>query len=208
MDEKIILASGSPRRKEILQQVGIDFEVLVSDVEEIVETSAPEAVVKALSKQKAGAARERYQRDICTGRRTRERVIFLAADTVVSCDGDILGKPSDESEAFAMLDRLQGNSHEVYTGVTLLAWEVQTGREEYVTFAESTRVKVRQMTSGQIRDYIATGEPMDKAGAYGIQGGFAAYITGIEGDYYNVVGLPVSRVCEELEKLVPARERR
>lgn len=207
MSEKVILASGSPRRKEILQQVGIDFEVLVSDMEERTEAVIPEDVVKDLSKQKAGAVKELYQKSIGTKSPAQGKVIFLAADTVVSCDGDILGKPCDEADAFAMLDRLQGNVHKVYTGVTLLAWDVKTGREEYVTFAESTGVMVRRMTSGQIQDYIATGEPMDKAGAYGIQGAFAAYITGIEGDYYNVVGLPVARVCEELEKLVPAGER-
>lgn len=201
MNKKVILASGSPRRKEILQQVGIDFEVLISDVEERTDAVVPEDVVKDLSKQKAGAARDLYQKNICRKNPVQGKIIFLAADTVVACDGDILGKPGDEAEAFAMLDRLQGNAHKVYTGVTLLAWEAETGREEYVTFAESTRVAVRHMTPGQMKDYIATGEPMDKAGAYGIQGAFAAYITGIEGDYYNVVGLPAARVCEELERL-------
>lgn len=208
MDGKIILASGSPRRKEILQQVGIAFEVLTSDIEEKTEEVLPGEVVKDLSRQKAEEVKRLYakrngadEKSIYKKEGKQENIVFLAADTVVACDGDILGKPSDEADAFAMIDRLQGNTHEVYTGVTLLAWDTYTDKEEYVVFAEATKVKVRPMTAEQIQAYIKTKEPMDKAGAYGIQGAFAAYITGIEGDYYNVVGLPAARVCEELERL-------
>lgn len=208
MDGKIILASGSPRRKELLRQVGIAFEVLTGNIEEKTEETQPEAVVKDLSRQKAAEVKRLYakrngadERGICRKEGMLKKVVFLAADTVVACDGDILGKPSDKADASAMLGRLQGNVHQVYTGVTLLVWDAYTGKEETVVFAEATKVKVRPMTAGQIQAYIETGEPMDKAGAYGIQGAFAAYITGIEGDYYNVVGLPVARVCEELERL-------
>lgn len=197
---KLILASGSPRRKELLLQAGLDFEVQVSDVEEIVNTSIPEELVVSLARQKAGAVcsmlleREKNEER----QRGDKREIILAADTVVAYEQSILGKPKDRDEAVRMINLLQGKTHQVYTGVVLMDMKEQ---REIVTFAEKTDVLVRKMTVPQIEAYVDTGEPYDKAGGYGIQGGFAAYIPEIRGDYYNVVGLPLSRVCQELDKL-------
>ena len=125
--------------------------------------------------------------------------LVLGADTVVACDGKILGKPADTEAAAAMLTMLQGRGHEVYTGVTIL-YE-QNGERKTLTFHEKTIVHFYPMTDAQIREYVATGDPMDKAGSYGIQGFCARYIRGIEGDYNNVVGLPVGRVYQELHGL-------
>lgn len=185
---RIILASGSPRRKELLAQVGIDFEVMVSGVEEKVTSSVPDRVVCELSAQKA--------EDIFS--RTDGDVTVIGADTVVSVDGVILGKPRDEAEAATMLRSISGKCHSVFTGVTLCIR--RGGAEETVTFAEETRVFVEELTQRDIDSYIATKEPADKAGAYGIQGRFAAYVRGIEGDYNNVVGLPVGRLCKVLRE--------
>ena len=186
---KIILASGSPRRRELLTQVGIEYEVCVSKVEERTEETVPEEVVKDLSRQKAMAVA-----------RTKKEGVILGADTVVVNQGKILGKPEDEPDAVKMLSGLCGHAHEVITGVTLV--KRQKGQTEKVcSFAVHTKVHVAEMTEQQIKDYAATKDPLDKAGAYGIQGLFARYITGIEGDYNNVVGLPVCEVCRQLELL-------
>lgn len=183
--KKIILASASPRRRELLHQVGIEPEIEPSHVEEVITTTVPADAVMELSSQKAGDIARRH---------SGEKAVVIGADTVVAADGKILGKPHDEDEAFEMLKMLNGRKHQVYTGVTLVFCE--TGKTR--TFAEETEVEVYPMTDAQIRAYIATGEPMDKAGAYGIQGRFAAYVKGICGDYNNVVGLPVGRLCQEL----------
>lgn len=185
MDRKVILASASPRRRELLHQVGLEPEIVPSDVEEVITSTRPDEVVMELSAQKAADAASRYQ---------GQPVVVIGADTVVAADGKILGKPKDQEDAVQMIGMLQGQTHQVYTGVTMIF--ADTG--EQVTFAEETEVHVYPMTEAQIRSYVATGEPDDKAGAYGIQGCFAAYIQGISGDYNNVVGLPVGRVCHEL----------
>lgn len=187
----IILASASPRRRELLAQVGIAPEVFPSQVDEAVTSTQPDHVVMELSAQKAEDVAARYHdRATMTG----PDIVIIGSDTVVSVDGAILGKPHDTEDAVRMLTMLQGRTHQVYTGVTMIF-----GRSgECVTFAEKTEVHVYPMTEEQIRRYVATGEPMDKAGAYGIQGYFAAYIQGISGDYNSVVGLPVGRVCREL----------
>lgn len=189
MSESIILASGSPRRKEILMRHKVSFEVIKSDAEEVITKSEPDSVVKELSRQKAF--------DVA-GKLSGEEKYILAADTVVAKDNKILGKPQDEEDAFNMLKHLQGDVHEVYTGVTLL----RSGSEikECLNFAEVTKVYVYPMSDEEIRSYIATKEPMDKAGAYGIQGCFAIHIKGIEGDYDNVVGLPVARFYQECKE--------
>ena len=176
----IILASNSPRRRELLAQIGIrDFQILSPDVDEAVESGlSPARMVEALSLRKARAA---------AGRAGAEDLI-LAADTVVALDGRVLGKPRDQEEAFAMLSALSGREHRVYTGVTVL------GGGQAATEHEETAVAFRALTPEEIRDYIATGEPMDKAGAYGIQGVGALLVQGIRGDYCNVVGLPVFRL--------------
>ena len=189
---RIILASASPRRRELLSQIGLKFEVIVSDVEEKVTATLPHEVVCELSRQKA----ESVMREL-SAHGIKDGVIVIGADTVVSCGGEILGKPKDEEDAKRMLTMLAGREHEVYTGVSLFASDC----EEIHTFYECTKVKFAQMTEDEIESYIATKDPMDKAGAYGIQGFCARYIEGIEGDYNNVVGLPVCRVYQELKKL-------
>lgn len=182
----IILASNSPRRRELLAQIGIrDFQILSPDVDEAVESGlSPARMVEALSLRKARAA---------AGRAGAEDLI-LAADTVVALDGRVLGKPRDQEEAFAMLSALSGREHRVYTGVTVL------GGGRAATEHEETAVCFRELAPGEIWGYIATGEPMDKAGAYGIQGVGALLVRGIRGDYCNVVGLPVFRLGRMLAR--------
>lgn len=190
---KIYLASASPRRKELLKQVGISFKVAPSTVEEMVTKEMPNEVVEELSYQKAV--------DVC-GRLAgegKEDFVVIGADTVVSAWGKILGKPVDKADAARMLKELQGGSHQVYTGVTL-AWKYKDMPPMYATFSECTDVTMYAMTDEEIQRYVDSGEPMDKAGAYAIQGLCAAHIQGICGDYNNVVGLPVGRLCQELKR--------
>ncbi len=188
---RIILASGSPRRRELLAQIGISCEVAVSRVDEqSIQADGPVALVEALSAAKAEDVAERQ---------TGDGFVVIGADTVVVKDGVIYGKPSDEEEAARMLFSLQGSSHEVYTGVTLL--QVVGGRRWIDTFHERTIVDMASMSKEQIQGYIQSGEPMDKAGGYGIQGRGAAYIRGIQGDFYNVVGLPVCQVSHRLDSM-------
>lgn len=184
MKKQLILASGSPRRKEILTQVGLTFTVIKSDVEEVITKTNPGEIVMELSAQKA--------QDVYSRLEAPENFLVLGSDTVVAYDGNILGKPEDEEGAFAMLRMLSGKSHSVFTGVTLVS---DAGVD---TFYEETKVEFYEMSDEEIRNYIKTGEPMDKAGAYGIQGKAAAFIKGISGDYYNVVGLPVAAVMHRL----------
>lgn len=180
---KIVLASGSPRRKELLTQIGITFEIQKAEGEEVITSDVPAEVVKELSMQKACEVAGKCDGDVVIG-----------ADTVVAANGQILGKPKDEEDAMRMLRLLQGKSHEVLTGVTVLLREPQ----KTISFVEVTRVHVFPMTEAQMNAYVKSGDPMDKAGAYGIQGKFAAYVSGIEGDYNNVVGLPVGRLYQEV----------
>lgn len=194
---RVILASGSPRRLDLLRQVGIEPEVEPSHVEEVITSTVPDQVVMELSRQKA--------EDIAA-LHTGEDVIVIGADTVVAYDGKILGKPQDREDAVRMIRMLQGHIHQVYTGVTLVFCGKTSGEQaiavdngsHIITFAEKTDVHVCPMTEAQIRSYVETGESMDKAGAYGIQGRFAVWVKGISGDYNNVVGLPLGRVCREL----------
>lgn len=191
---KLILASGSPRRRELLSQVGISYEVIPSLADENIGETNPVVLVEQLSARKAG---EVAQRAACG--QGGSPCVVLGADTVVAVDGNILGKPENEAQAYEMLKSLQGKKHQVYTGVSIVRCD---GVQETIqTFHVATDVEVYPMTDEEIRTYIATGDPMDKAGGYGIQGPFAAYIKGIAGDYYNVVGLPVSRVVHELKKM-------
>ena len=187
----IILASASPRRRELLTQIGIKYEVIPSKMEEVITSTVPKLVVQELAKQKA--------EDIASTR-IEDGSIVLGADTVVALDGEIMGKPSDEEDAYQMISKLQNNVHQVYTGVAISYRK--DGEIVSHTFYEETEVYVYPMTEKEIRDYISTGDCMDKAGSYGIQGTFAAYIKGIKGDYNNVVGLPVGRVYQELKKIL------
>ena len=191
---KIYLASASPRRKELLRQVGIPFKVMPSMIEENVTKERPDEVVEELSYQKAV--------DVC-GRLTaegKEDFVVIGADTVVAAWGKILGKPKDKEDAKRMLGDLQGAGHQVYTGVTI-AWKYKDMSAMYATFSECTDVTMYSMSSEEIGRYVDSGEPMDKAGAYGIQGKFASYVKEIHGDYNNVVGLPVGRLYQELKTL-------
>ena len=191
---KVVLASKSPRRKELLTQIGIEYECIVSDTEEIISETEPDKVVYRLSEEKAMAVAENYNFS-----NLEEKVIFIGADTVVARDGIILGKPADEEDAVDMLLKLQGNEHQVYTGVCLLIYE---GNElvNKISFAECTKVFMYEVSEKDIRSYVKSGEPMDKAGAYGIQGLGAILVEKIEGDYNNVVGLPVGRIYQEIKE--------
>ena len=183
---KIILASQSPRRKELLERMGIrDFETISPNVDESAFRGLPpEELVRRLSAEKAAAVAGKAGED----------AIVIAADTVVALEGAVLGKPADELDAFKMLSALSGVRHQVYTGVT-----VCRGGEKQ-TAHEVTDVTFRELSEEEIEHYIATGEPMDKAGAYGIQGYGALLIQGISGDYYNVMGLPVCRLSGMLAR--------
>ena len=188
---RFILASGSPRRRELLNQIGIIHEVIPSDVDESMTETDPSRVVEELSRRKAMDVAKKVHDD--------NPVLILGADTVVTLDGHILGKPADRQNAFEMLTALQGRKHIVYTGVTIVS--KKDSEKKIHTFHESTEVEIYPMNAEEIHAYIATKDPMDKAGAYGIQGPFAAYIRGITGDYYTVVGLPVGRLAQELKML-------
>ena len=188
--EKIILASGSPRRKELLEQAGISFIIKVSEADETITKKEPWEVVMELAARKARAVTESGLEE--------EDVIVIGADTVVAVDGKILGKPHSKEEAEEMLRLLSGRVHQVCTGVALLSRNQGSWRER--TFYEETQVEMYPITEEEIREYVATGEPMDKAGAYGIQGRAAIFVKGIQGDYNNVVGLPVSRLYQELKR--------
>ena len=198
--KKIVLASGSPRRRELLTQIGISFEVVKAEGEEKITTDDPEEAVKELAMQKAQEVADRVDADVVIG-----------ADTVVSIvkDGEsdpvILGKPGIVEKAEEMISLIQGRTHQVYTGVTVILC-LGADRFAETTFAEKTDVEVYEMAEDEIRAYAASGEPLDKAGAYGIQGSFAAYIKGIKGDYSNVVGLPLGRLCHEIKRLLEERE--
>lgn len=186
--KKIILASGSPRRRELLTQIGIDFDVVTSNAEEIITRTYPQDIVCELSCLKAKAVYNMLkepQKDI-------DNSVIIGADTIVYCDGEILGKPADNDDAYRMIKKISGGVHQVYTGVTFIY------KGNVKSFSEKTDVSVYDMSETEINRYIQTGEAIDKAGAYGIQGAFAAYVKGINGDYNNVVGLPVAKLYHEL----------
>ncbi len=190
-DRPIVLASGSPRRKELLAQIGIFPEIRPSGAEEDARESCPERLVMELAERKA--------LDVAAG--CGEGTLVIGADTVVSVDGEILGKPGNPERAVQMLHKLSGRSHQVYTGVALVLCR-ENGRTEKAVFSEKTEVHVYPLDEDEIREYAYSKEPLDKAGGYGIQGRFAAYIRGIDGDYGNVVGLPLGRLCHALKQLL------
>ena len=183
---QLILASGSPRRRELLGLFGIPFVVRAADIDETMDPEkAPFDEVARVSRAKAMAISR------------QEDDIVIAADTIVVCQGKILGKPHDRAEAIGMLTLLSGRDHQVMTGCTVLRGE----RSE--TFTEVTDLHFRTLTEKEIEKYVDTGEPMDKAGAYGIQGGAALFCQRMVGDYYNVMGLPVCRLGQALRRLAP-----
>ncbi len=189
---KYILASASPRRKELLTQAGFIFEVCPSHVEEKITKKKPHAIVKDLSFQKAWDIWKALDPDGQT---------VIGADTVVAYRGEILGKPSDEKEAFDMLSLLSGKTHQVYTGVTLI--RKKEGAPFIRSFYEKTDVTFYPVSLDDLISYINTKDPLDKAGAYGIQGSFAIHVKKIHGDYNNVVGLPIGRLYQELKTFLP-----
>jgi len=183
---RLILASASPRRKELLSLFGIPFEIRVADIDETMDPAASAFdEVARLSREKALAVPR------------EEDDTVVAADTIVVCRGKILGKPHSEDEAIAMLRLLSGRDHQVMTGCTVL----RGSRIE--SFTEVTDLHFRELTDREIRRYVASGEPMDKAGSYGIQGGAALFCTGMVGDYYNVMGLPVCKLGQVLKGIIP-----
>ena len=187
INKHIILASASPRRKELLESFGFDFEICRSLADESgVDGHAPQDAVTELALRKALWVKERNK---------DEDSVILAADTLVALDGKLLGKPEDEEDAFRMLSKLSGTNHQVYTGYAILYGDKQ------ICDYECTEVFFRPLEEEEIRAYIATGEPMDKAGAYGIQEKAGIFVRRIEGDYLNVLGLPVCKIYEELKKL-------
>lgn len=183
---QLILASQSPRRQELLKLLGIPFSVRVADIDETMdETKPPFEEVARVSRRKADA----IPRDGAD--------VVIAADTVVVCRGQILGKPKDEADAFRMLRLLSGKDHQVMTGLTVLQGDTAA------VCTEVTDIHFRELSDREILAYIRTGEPMDKAGSYGIQGGGALFAEKIVGDYHNVVGLPVCRLWKLLKELTP-----
>ena len=190
--KKIILASASPRRRELLEQIGLKFDVVVSDADEdmIEKTDKINLYVEELAMIKAAAVAEVIKNNGI------KDAIVIAADTVVSCDNEILGKPKDENDAQRMLSMLSGRSHEVYTGVCVMDISNGFSVAEY----EKTTVFFNELSEKKINAYIKTGEPFDKAGGYGIQSKGVVLVERIEGDYSNVVGLPLSRLVKILEK--------
>lgn len=187
---QIILASGSPRRKEILEQANVVFQIIPSQKEEIVSTTQPDDVVKELSLMKASDIAEKMP----------VNSIIIGADTIVANAGNILGKPKDELEAVDMIMNLQGHSHTVHTGVCIIV-KHEDRTLDIRQFSEVTKVHIADISKEEAMTYILSGEAMDKAGAYAIQGKFAKYVQGIEGDYYNVVGFPISRFRIEMKRL-------
>ena len=189
--QKIVLASASPRRLELLRQIGIEPEVIVSHVEEKVTSNMPGEVVMELSRQKA----EDVAKDQDPG------VIVIGSDTVVAVDGAILGKPKDHEDAVRMITSIEGRAHQVYNGVCVVKKGAPGTEDKILNFYDETDVEVYPMTEEEIREYAMSSEPMDKAGAYAVQGFFARYIKGLRGSYANVMGLPVSKLYQEMKKL-------
>lgn len=197
---KVILASASPRRQELLKQIGMDFVVMPSSSEEKAESSVPSLLVRELSARKAMDIYERLPQE------DKKTALVIGADTVVAFEGRIMGKPAGRKQAVEMLSCLQGNTHQVYTGVTLICGMEREKEPCKVSFYEKTDVTMYPVSNEEIESYVDTGEPMDKAGAYGIQGRCAAFIKEIKGDYNNVVGLPIGRLYQEMKNMQERKE--
>ena len=191
MKNKIILASASPRRRELLAWAGVDFQVITGSGEEHIRETEPSRIVEELSAEKAFQVAETISEE--------EGTVVIGADTIVSFQGKILGKPSDKADSRKTLEMLQGNTHQVYTGVTIALF--REGRWQRRSFSECTDVTFYPVSEEEIEAYVETGDPADKAGSYGIQGPFGIYVKEIRGDYHNVVGLPVARLLYEGKKL-------
>lgn len=191
---KIILASNSPRRKEILSSLNIDFEVIVSEIEEKSEFKEPHLLVSDLSKQKGAAVANeiKYKYD--------EDIVIISGDTVVSLDGEIFGKPKDSSDARRMIKALSGRTHQVFSGISLIKISGKDRKTEEYTEYEKTSVTFRKMSDEEIDLYLSMENVLDKAGAYAIQGAASLWIDTIEGNYFNVVGMPTNKLISLFEK--------
>lgn len=187
----IILASESPRRSEIMKTMGISFEVIASNAKEIITEKEPGKIVEELAALKATNIAKKLE-DM---QNSRDNII-IGADTMVFYNGQALGKPKDKEDAYLMLQMLSGHEHEVYTGVCIIIRK--EGKSKKILFPVCTKVFVQNLSREEIEAYIETGEPMDKAGAYGIQGKFGIHISSITGDYYNVMGLPIAQIYQTL----------
>ncbi|MBE5944726.1 MAG: Maf-like protein [Lachnospiraceae bacterium] len=213
---KIILASKSPRRREILQMAGFTFDIIPAVGEEVATGDTPDEIVEQLALQKAEEVFNIYL-DRCTTPEEKEGFLVIGADTVVAVDGEILGKPKDKEDAYRMIQLIQGRVHQVYTGFVFVF--MQDGQMEVHIFNECTQVECYPMTEEEIWHYVNQGTLLhreevrenehenkhfdweDKAGGYAIQNVFGKYIKGIKGDYYNVVGLPISRLYQEIKNI-------
>ena len=183
--DRIVLASASPRRREILKQVGIEFDVIPAKGDEVMDSDRADEIVMKLSHDKA----------LEVSRICEDNTLVIGADTVVAIDNKILGKPANREDAFKMISGLRNDCHSVYTGVTIIY------NETVRSFVVETKVYVYDMTDEEVYEYIDTNDCYDKAGGYGIQGYFAQYVEKIEGDYFNVVGLPVARLVKEMKSI-------
>ncbi len=192
---KIYLASASPRRREIIEKIGIRAVIRISGADEDTTICEPSELVKQLSVRKALSVAD----ELDASGEAKEGYCVIGADTVVALDGLILEKPADKEDAQRMLKLISGRKHQVYTGVSLVISGTESMERRIITFYEKTDVEFDVMTDEEIDSYIATGDPMDKAGAYGIQSLAAPYIKAIYGDYYNVCGLPANRLYHELK---------
>ena len=189
----IILASASPRRKELLEQAGFLFSIMPSNAEEKMIEEEPNLIAENLAFQKANDIYQQLKKE------NENDFIVIGADTIVHYNGDILGKPEDEQEAFDMLSMLSDRTHQVYTGVCIIYRG--KGSKQVEIFSERTDVTFYPLTAFEIKDYIGTGDPLDKAGAYGIQGPFAIHVREINGDYNNVVGLPIAKLYQTMKSM-------
>ena len=184
---RVILASKSPRRRELLAHIIKDFDIEPAEGDEVQVGSSPEEIVQNLAREKAVEIYNKNYND--------NNILVIGSDTIVVCDGEILGKPKDREDACRMLSLLSDRTHQVMTGVCL------KGRESEKVFYEVTDVTFYKLSSEEIESYIDSGDPFDKAGSYGIQGDFGIHVKGINGDYNNVVGLPIARIYQELKGL-------
>lgn len=188
----IILASASPRRTELLKQAGFTFTVIPSSIEEQRTETSPDKLAEDLAFQKAEDVYQSVKQDY-----TGKDFMVIGADTIVYYDGEVLGKPADEQEAFDMLKMLSDRTHQVYTGLAIILRKAD--EKQIYLMHERTDVTFYPISDHELKDYIATGDPLDKAGAYGIQGPFAVHVKKINGDYNNVVGLPIARLYQSLQ---------
>lgn len=202
---KIILASQSPRRSALMKQAGFEFEIISSSIKETTTETIPNLIVEDLSCKKASDVLNQMLKfvDLSLDAFAGLSLMVIGADTIVTQNNIIMGKPKNKEDAFQMISSLQNATHQVYTGVTVILYNFDTQEKISNSFSDCTDVTLYPMTDKEINDYISTGDCYDKAGGYGIQGEFAVHIKGINGDYNNVVGLPIAklyRVIRDLEK--------